>query len=202
MVDKMDNLARQDQDRLRLFKRYGYDIPKARSFILKKAKISGGRILEVGTGRGHMAVALAKNGLKVVSIDLDRKAQKTAKLNLKNYGFDTLVSLKNMNAERLKYKDNSFDYVISVNFIHHAKNPIKCLKEMIRVVKNNLVIADLNKRGEKIMEKVHALDDHSHAASKMSMSDVKEYLRKSGLVVKVYRDVCQTIIIAKRGAAR
>ena len=47
--------------------------------------------------------------------------------------------------ERLKYKDNLFDYVISVNFIHHAKNPVKCLKEMIRVVKNKLIVADLNK---------------------------------------------------------
>jgi len=198
----MNNLIKQDQDRLRLFKRHGYDIPRARKFILTKAKISGGRILEVGTGRGHMAVALAKNGLKVVSIDLDRKAQKSAKLKLKSLKRDKSVSLKNMNAERLKYKDNSFDYVISVNFIHHAKNPIKCLKEMVRVVKNKLIIADLNKRGEKIMEKVHALDDHNHAASKMSMLGVKEYLHKAGLVVKVYRDLCQTVVVSKRGAVK
>jgi len=198
----MDNFVKQDQDRLRLFKRYGYDIPRARKFILTKAKVPGGIILEVGTGRGHMAVALAKNGLKVVSIDLDRKAQKTAKLNLKSHKLDKSVSLKIMNAERLQYKDGSFDYVISVNFIHHAKNPVKCLKEMIRVAKNKLIIADLNKRGEKVMEKVHALDGHSHAASKMSLLGVKEYLRKAGLVVKVYRDVCQTVIIAKRGAVK
>jgi ubiquinone/menaquinone biosynthesis C-methylase UbiE len=198
----MDNFVKQDQDRLRLFKRYGYDIPRARKIILTKAKVPGGIILEVGTGRGHMAVALAKNGLKVVSIDLDRKAQKTAKLNLKSHKLDKSVSLKIMNAERLQYKDGSFDYVISVNFIHHAKNPVKCLKEMIRVAKNKLIIADLNKRGEKVMEKVHALDGHSHAASKMSLLGVKEYLRKAGLVVKVYRDVCQTVIIAKRGAVK
>ncbi|TAM40250.1 class I SAM-dependent methyltransferase [bacterium] len=198
----MDNLIKQDQDRLKLFKSYGYDIPKARKFILTKAKISGGRVLEVGTGKGHMVVALAKKGLKAVSIDLDRKAQKTARLKLKSLKLDKSVSLKIMNAEKLKYKDNSFDYVISVNFIHHAKNPVKCLKEMIRVAKNELIIADLNKRGEKIMEKVHALDGHSHAASKMPLSAVKEYLENAGLVVKIYRDVCQTVIIAMKGAAR
>ncbi len=198
----MDNLIKQDQDRLKLFKKYGYDIPKARKFILTKARISRGKILEVGTGRGHMAVALAKNSLRVVSIDLDRKAQDVAKLKLESLKLDKSVSLKIMNAERLKYKDNSFDYVISVNFIHHAKNPVKCLKEMIRVTKNKLIIADLNKRGEKIMEKVHALDGHSHAASKMSLSGVKEYLEKAGLIVKVYRDICQTVIIAKKGVAK
>ncbi|PIP19540.1 MAG: hypothetical protein COT38_06020 [Candidatus Omnitrophica bacterium CG08_land_8_20_14_0_20_41_16] len=38
----MGNLLKQDQDRLRLFKRYGYDIPRAREFILTKAKVSEG----------------------------------------------------------------------------------------------------------------------------------------------------------------
>jgi ubiquinone/menaquinone biosynthesis C-methylase UbiE len=198
----MDSLIQQDKDRLRLFKKYGYDIPRARQFILTKAKVSGGRVLEVGTGKGHMAVALAKNRLKVVSIDLDRKAQDVAKLKLRILKLNKTVLLKAMNAERLKYKDNSFDYVISVNFIHHASNPVQCLKEMIRVVKNKLIIADLNKRGEKIMEEVHALEGHRHASSKMTLLGVKEYLEKTGLVVKVYRDVCQTVIIAKRGAAK
>jgi len=197
----MNNLLRQDKVRLRLFKKYGYDIPRARQLILTKAKVSGGKILEVGTGKGHMAVALAKNGLRVVSIDLDRKAQDVANLKLRSLKLDKTVSLKHMNAERLQYKDNSFEYVISVNFIHHARNPVKCLREMIRVVKNKLIIADLNKRGEKVMEKVHALDGHRHASSKISLLGVKEYLEKTGLVVKTYRDVCQTVIIASKHPA-
>jgi len=198
----MDNLIMQDQGRLKLFKSYGYDIPKARNFVLSKARIPEGKILEVGTGRGHMAVALARNGFKVVSIDLDRKAQKTAKATLKSLKLDKSVLLKIMNAEKLRYKNKSFDYVISVNFIHHAKNPVECLKEMIRVAKNKLIIADLNKRGERIMNKIHALDGHSHASSKMPLLGVKEYLEKAGLFVKAYRDVCQTVIIAKRGAVK
>ena len=79
----MNNLLKQDQEKLKLFKKYGYDIPKARNFILAKSKLSGDKILEVGTGRGNAVVALAKKGLKVVSIDLDRKAQDVAKLKLK-----------------------------------------------------------------------------------------------------------------------
>ena len=198
----MSNLLKQDRDRLRLFKKYGYDIPRARQFILEKARVSGGIILEVGTGKGHMVVALAKKGLKVVSIDLDRRAQDVASLKLKSLKLDKTVLLKNMNAERLKYKDSFFDYVISVNFIHHARNPVKCLREMIRVVRNKLVIADLNKRGEEVMEKVHALDGHRHALSKMSLLGIKGYLEKAGLAVKVYRDVCQTVIIAKKGVIK
>lgn len=198
----MNKLVKQDCDRLKLFKRYGYDIPKARRLILTKAKLSKTKILEVGTGKGHMTIILAKQGFKLVSIDLDKKAQAIAKDSLKNLKLDKLITLKIMNAEKLQYGNDYFDSVISVNFMHHAKNPIKCLREMIRVAKNKIVIADINKFGERIMAKVHALDGHHHGVSKMSLLSVKKYLQKAGLLVKVYRDVCQTIIIAKKGVAK
>ena len=71
----MDSVIRQDTDRLKLFKKYGYDIPKARNYIIAKAGLQkGSSILEVGTGRGHMATALARKGFKLTSIDLDKKA--------------------------------------------------------------------------------------------------------------------------------
>jgi len=186
---------------LKLFRKYGYDIPKAESFILVKAKLSKGRALEVGTGRGRLAIVLAKKGLKFISIDLDRKAQKVAKISLKELKLDKLAVLKIMDAEKMHFPDNYFDLVISVNFIHHANNPAKCIDEMVRVAKEKLVIADINQKGQRIMEKVHALNGHSHAPSKMSMPGVKDYLRNAGLMVKVYRDVCQTVIVAKKHPA-
>ena len=198
----MNNLVKQDQERLKLFKKYGYDIPRARNSIITKAKFSKAKILEVGTGKGHMAIALARKGFKLTSVDLDIKAQYIAKASLKAMKLDKLVILKVMNAERLQYKDDSFDYVISVNFIHHAKNPVRCLKEMIRLAKDKLVIVDINKKGERIMQKVHGLDGHSHAVSKMSLQGVKAFLDKAGLSVKAYRDSCQTIIIARKGVVK
>jgi len=197
----MDDVLRRDRERLKLFKKYGYDIPKARNYIIAKAGLAtGGRMLEVGTGRGHMATLLAKNGFRFISIDLDRKAQGAARRHLKTMGRDKLVTLKIMDAEKLRYKDGFFDNVISVNFIHHAKTPIKCLREMIRVAKNKLIIADINRRGERIMEKVHRLDGHSHEVSKMSLKETEGLLKKMGMKVKVYNDSCQTVLIVTKGA--
>ncbi len=197
----MNEEIKKDQDRLKLFKKYGYDIPMARGFILTKGRLTEGSMLEVGTGRGHMAIALAKKGFEITSIDLDKKAQKVAKAKLKAMKLDKLVTLKIMNAERLRYENNSFEYVVSVNFIHHAKNPVKCLKEMIRVVKKKLIIADINKRGQRIMEKVHKLDGHSHEASKMSLGETEMFLKKSGMKIKAYKDTCQTVLIAVKRPA-
>jgi ubiquinone/menaquinone biosynthesis C-methylase UbiE len=194
----MKNLLKQAQDRLILFKKYGYDIPKARTFILRKAKLSGGKILEIGTGSGHMALALAQKGFKITSIDIDKKGQKSALARLQAENLQRLVSLRKMNAERLGFKDNSFDYVISVNFLHHAADPVKCVKEMIRVAKKELIIADINKNGERVMDKIHALEDEKHPASKMSMSAAGILLKKSGLRVKIYQDTCQTVLVAEK----
>lgn len=195
----MNNLIKQSQDRLKLFKKYGYDIPKARGFILRKAGFTKGNILEIGTGRGHMAGALARQGFKLVSIDLDREAQKAARRNLRSMKLGGLVTLKIMDAEKLRFKDASFDYVISVNFIHHAKHPVRCLKEMVRVAKKRLVIADFNRRGERIAEKIHGLDGHVHPRTKLSFKSAKMLLRRLGLAVDTYYDVCQTVLIAKKG---
>ena len=195
----MNDLLKQAQDRLKLFKKYGYDIPKARSFIISQAKLSKGKILEVGTGSGHMAMALAKKHFQLISIDIDKKAQTLAKNKLKTEHLNRLVTLKRMNAEKLQFKDRSFDYVISVNFIHHAKDPETCLREMARVSKGRLIIADLNKRGERIMDKIHGLEGHKHQQTKMPLKQVKIFLRSLGLSVKLYYDKCQTVIITKQG---
>ncbi|MDD5561698.1 MAG: class I SAM-dependent methyltransferase [Candidatus Omnitrophica bacterium] len=194
----MNSLLRQDQEKIKLFKQYGYDVPKARDFILAKAGLGKARTLEIGTGRGHMALALAKRGFRFVSIDLDKQAQNTARANLKAVKLDKFASFKIMDAEKLGYADRYFNNVISVNFIHHAKNPVKCIKEMARVTKEKLVIADLNRKGQRVMQRVHGLEGHKHHASKMPLSSAGRLLKKLGFSVKSYYGSCQTVLVAKK----
>lgn len=185
-------------DRLTVFKRHGYDMMKARIFVISKSGIKGGDVLEVGTGKGHLAIGLAKRGIRFTTIDIDQTTLTIAKHNLKEHGVLSQVCLKRMDAEKLRFKDSAFDHVISVNFIHHAKHPKLCISEMIRVSRRCIVIADLNKRGEAVMDKVHKLDGRKHKKSRMSLDGIKKFLEKSGLSVKVYQDTCQTVLIAKK----
>lgn len=186
--------------RLEQFKKYGYDILKERTLAFKKAAFKKGKdILEVGTGRGYMALTLAQKGFKITTIDSDHKIQRSAKAILKHYCVAKLVSLKIMNAECLSFKDNSFDYVIAVNFMHHAKNPIRCLKEMARVVKEKILIVDVNKRGARVLERVHAQEGRHHEHSEIGFPEIQQFFRKARMETKTYRSKCQTIIIAKKG---
>ena len=51
-------------------------------------------------------------------------------------------------AESLPFKDNSFDYVISITAIHNFKNIRKSMEEMKRVGKKDFVFSVLRKSGK------------------------------------------------------
>ena len=184
------------RDRINIFKKLGYDIPKARDFIIKKASLSEGSLIDVATGSGHMAIALARKGMKCIAIDADKEAIKRASLNLKALGLSRFVKLRLADAGKTPFKNDSFDCVVSVNFIHHAKYPRKCVKEMARIAQFKLVIADFNKRGAMIADKVHKSEGNTHERSIISMDDVKKQLLGLRMEVRVFRDKCQTVIVA------
>ena len=57
-------------ERVKLYRSFGYDLEKERDFILDKSLPISGEILEIGTGKGHFALVLAKRGFRFTSIDI------------------------------------------------------------------------------------------------------------------------------------
>jgi ubiquinone/menaquinone biosynthesis C-methylase UbiE len=91
-------------------------------------------ILDVASGTGHLALALAEVAGQVHSLDLTEAMQAEAvrecgKRGLKNMTF------KIGNAEDLPYADGTFDKVTSRFAFHHFLHPEKALAEMLRVLK-------------------------------------------------------------------
>ena len=95
-------------ERLQFYKKFGYDIEKEREFILKKAGPLTGNILEVGTGKGHFSLALARKGYNFTTIDISREDQKLAHSVSKYLGLEGRINFKLGNAEHLEFKDSSF----------------------------------------------------------------------------------------------
>jgi len=103
---------------------------------LKRAlnEISGGKVLDVGTGRGEFIDLLKENlkdYTKIIGIDMNDIALEKAKETFK----DGNIEFINMNAEDLKFEDNTFDIVCLSNSIHHLPNTQKVFMEMRRVLK-------------------------------------------------------------------
>ncbi len=99
--------------------------------LLNKEKIRKGKILDIGCGNGRDSIFLAKKGYSVIGIDITPKAIILAKKNknkVKNLKF--IVA----DAEKLPFKDESFDGVYSIG-VFHCTNLNKSLKEAVRVLK-------------------------------------------------------------------
>lgn len=198
----MKELLAKEKQKTAILKKYGYDIVRARDFILKKAKLGHGPILEIGTGKGHFALALAQKGFSLTSVDLDLVPQRLAREYLRQKRLDKKVRILVMDAEKLKFPDESFNAVVSVNFMHHAKNPVRCLNEMVRVAMTKIVIADVNAKGADILRRVHKREGHDHPPSRISFLAMRQFLERKGFSVKTYKGFCQTILIAQERSSK
>lgn len=85
----------------------------------------GDRVLEVGSGQGHLARAIAARGVDVVGIDANPSAMEVSGGDL----------VRHMRAESLEFDDESFDVVISVHAIEHIPPLEEAFAEMVRVLR-------------------------------------------------------------------
>ncbi len=186
-----------------LDKSYGYDVEKERSFILEQARPLEGRILEAGTGKGHFALALAKESRPFVTFDISADEQHYAKLNLEYYGLDKLIDFRIENAEHTSFPEGCFDIIFSVNLIHHLENPYRAVEELVRILspQGKLVVADFTEKGFQIMDKIHALNGNTHDRGKVTLSDIEVYLMNRGFLVRNSYSEIQHVLVARRSVA-
>lgn len=91
------------------------------------------RALEIGCGMGLHAELMARAGAKMVAIDIsDTSVMATRKrAELKNLSID----VQQMDAARLDFEDESFDFVWSWGVIHQAAQTGRIVKEIHRVLR-------------------------------------------------------------------
>lgn len=80
---------------------------------------------------------MSENKKEVYACDISENAinflnKKIKEKNIKNIK----IKLQNLN-DKLNYKENMFDCVISGEVLEHLENPSKFLKEIKRILKNN-----------------------------------------------------------------
>ena len=102
------------------------------SIIKSSIKINkNARLLDVGCGTGISS----DFDCSVIGIDLSIGLLKQNKNNKKVLGI----------AESLPFKDNSFDYIVSITALHNFRNIKKSINEMKRVGKGVFVFSILRK---------------------------------------------------------
>jgi ubiquinone/menaquinone biosynthesis C-methylase UbiE len=113
-----------------------------------------GRVLDVGTGSGRIAIRLAKLNpeLAIEAIDLSRSMLDLARLNAAREGIEN-IRFSIGDAKRIPYDDHTFDLVLCHQLLHQLPDPVVALREINRVAKREggILVRDVRRLPEPIM---------------------------------------------------
>ena len=188
------------EERRNVYKAMGLDFLKSREVILDRAGPLRDDILDIGSGRGVMALSLARKGYDFVSIDNNEEMLKITALNLAYENLLKKADLQVMDAYSLDFDDNSFDTVVMVEALHHIDDVEGILSEIDSVLRKDgkLVLSDFNKTGMQIVDRVHNREGREHVDLSTGTNKVNYQLLRRGYKITNYNDACHWTIIAER----
>jgi ubiquinone/menaquinone biosynthesis C-methylase UbiE len=177
-----------------------YMQPEYRYFVKKilGRGFKTGRVLDVGTGSGRLAVELVKKlnkGISVTGIDLSFEMLQKAGVKASQTGLTDCFHLVQSSADSLPFESSSFDLVISYASLHLWREPERVIDEILRVLKPNgrLIIRD-NRRIDGLpfwetfvrligllMTRKRYRNWRKVILSSYTVSEVEAMLRKTGL---------------------
>jgi len=98
-------------------------------------KFQGQKALDAGCGGGRYTVALKKIGFgEVVGIDISKPGLENCRARLAQKGIEG-ISYKEGTVLDLPFDDESFDFVFSNGVLHHTRDLVKGIHELLRVMK-------------------------------------------------------------------
>ena len=131
------------------------------------------RVLVVGCGFGYDALRLAKLGAKVSAFDLSPDSLQIAKALALREGLD--IIFEEMPAEKMLYEDNSFDYIISRDILHHVDIPTT-MSEIVRVAKPSAMFVVNEIYSHSVTDKIR----HSALVEKVLYPKMRRLIYGSG----------------------
>jgi ubiquinone/menaquinone biosynthesis C-methylase UbiE len=111
------------------------DMPAIRELAAQiAAKMpAGGKVLEIAPGPGFLSIELAKRGLEVRALDISRTMVEIAQKNAASEGVQVSFGLGN--AAELLLEGASVDFVVCRAAFKNFTEPVKAMREMLRVLR-------------------------------------------------------------------
>jgi SAM-dependent methyltransferase len=158
--------------------------------VVERAALTGReRVLDVGCGAGHTALALARNAAEVVALDLTEEMLATAAGLARERGLAN-VWFKRGRAEALPFADASFDLVASRLCAHHYADPVAATREAARVLRpgGKYLLVDSYAPEEPVLDTylnaIEVLRDPSHVRN-YRLSEWSAMFRAAGFAVEL-----------------
>jgi len=149
----------------------GHDRFAAATLVAQSAGPLIGPALDVGTGKGLLAMALARLNMEVVSVDVDDDEQALAALLAEEAGVRGRIQFVRADAVRLPFSGKVFGCAAMMAVLHHLVDPIPVLDEMARVVRPGgvIIMAEFSEAGFELVARVHRETGHEHPRSSATL---------------------------------
>jgi len=158
------------------------------AWIVEAAALTGTeRVLDVATGAGHTAFALAPYAAEVVALDITKEMLAVAQKAAAERHLDNIRFLEG-NAQQLPCDDASFDVVSCRHAPHHFTDVQLAVQEWDRVLKpgGKLVLVDSispeEPEAEALLHEIEILRDPSHVRNQR-LSQWVTFLNEAGFTV-------------------
>jgi len=163
--------------------RLGHDRTAAARFVAGSGGLLTGPVLDVGTGKGLLAMALADRGVRVVSIDVDSSDQALACLLAEEAGVRERIDFIRGDAGRLPFPPGRFGAVAMMAVLHHLQDPTSVLRDMARTVRTGgvLIVADFSEEGFELVDRVHREEGGEHPRAGTTVDLAAAELERRGL---------------------
>lgn len=113
---------------------FGQITHAGRRHATKVANQNGGDVLEVGVGTG-LALPYYAPGVSVTGIDFSGDMLERARAKVAEENLTHVRELRQMDARKLDFADDSFDIVVAMHLISVVPDPEQVMAEMARVCK-------------------------------------------------------------------
>jgi ubiquinone/menaquinone biosynthesis C-methylase UbiE len=170
------------------------------------APIDGRRVLDVGTGTGRAAIALARQGAEVTGVDASAEMLAVAEQRAQQHG--VRVTFQHGDAHQLAFADRGFDCVVCLRVLMHTPGWKRSLAELCRVADTRVVVdfpaassaAALEAGARRLLK---PFSSKTEAYRVFSLSAITRELRSNGFcVVAAHRQFVLPIAIHKRIGSR
>jgi len=182
-LDRLFSSVSSNYDKVSKALSFGFDSVWRAQIEKEISDMKNARVLDVATGTGSVAIAIAKKhkDFKITGIDFNS--------DMLNVAREKSRGLKNVryvegNAESLSLADSSFDAVVSAFSLGNFNDAGKAIEEMHRVLKKGgrLVLLDMSKRRSAIMKKLAGMYYYAKIAPAFDNAvrkEVEEYIHSS-----------------------